>query len=65
MKILKEGYIPNPVDDIYRGTCTLCKCQIECKRAECEWHRGNEYWCYKCPTKNCDKEIEMKKVVMR
>lgn len=52
MKILKHGRLPE--EDIFRGTCSYCKTEFECKRHEGKMHyardqRDENYLTVDCP----------------
>lgn len=59
MKILKPGKLPE--NDIMRGTCYRCDCEVECKRSECKLDQsfGSCDMLVDCPTEGCYVRITM------
>jgi hypothetical protein len=57
MKIVKEGKMP-PKPLLYSGTCNVCGCHVEAEPKEVIYH--SQYLTYvNCPTKGCNKCINM------
>lgn len=68
MEILTPGRLPpNPNED-YRGTCSICRCQVKCKPTDpavLPYSRSNSIFKVKCPTKGCDGFIVLTEYVTR
>jgi len=53
MKILKAGNVPPPRCIQYRGTCNVCKCEVEVLENDPDLQGIGEDLFVKCPTKGC------------
>jgi hypothetical protein len=70
MKIIKEGQLPVATTALYRGTCELCRCQVEASDSDLVTGTGrivNDYrvGAVECPTNDCGKWITVTEVRMR
>ena len=62
MKIIKPGKAP--CEDIFKGECGSCGCELEASRSEVTYYKHNREnfgYTYKCPTRNCNSNIFMYK----
>jgi hypothetical protein len=66
MKIIVEGKIPPPVR--FKGKCDYCWAVVECEEKECSCegdrngHHGEARYYVKCPTKDCPRDIDLKRI---
>jgi Na+-transporting NADH:ubiquinone oxidoreductase subunit NqrF len=70
MKILKKGILPSSYQE-YKGSCKVCGCEVEATSDDPELKSGysgidaQHGFYVMCPTKGCNRQIDMEKVVYR
>ncbi len=70
MKIIKPGKLPEQHNE-YHGKCVVCGCEVSCHQGDEDLKQGysgmdaQHGFYVNCPTKGCNRQIGMEKVVYR